>query len=79
MSAVPVKRGDTVTFDVNLGPRTVRQARKAGWCDGWSNRFRHARIEAGDLYVETEMDPEKAGGYALQRVCLACVGLEAAS
>jgi hypothetical protein len=48
----------------------IRTARKAGKCAD----FRHCgnMIEVGDLYVEGEGDPYKAGGFGRERLCLAC-------
>ncbi len=73
--AKAVRRGDVVKFDENLGPRQVRQAKKAGPCSGWRESFSHTTIEVGDLYVETEMNPDKAGGFSMKRICLGCAGL----
>ncbi len=70
-----VAHGQVIEFDKNLGPRLVKTAKKAGLCSGWNNPAGHARIEVGDLFVETETDPARAGGFAMQRVCLDCAGL----
>ncbi|MCU7917098.1 MAG: hypothetical protein KZQ95_01915 [Candidatus Thiodiazotropha sp. (ex Epidulcina cf. delphinae)] len=67
----PVSRGDTVKVR-GIGDRRVRQARKAGPCAGWMKKGGHT-INPGDLYVETEIDPYTAGGFAMDRCCLDCL------
>ena len=56
-----------------LGTRTIRTARKAGPCAGWTQKYGHAIIEAGDRYWESEPDPYTAGGYGMKRCCIACL------
>lgn len=48
----------------------IRKARKAGKCA----EFRHCgnRIEVGDRYVQGDINPYEAGGFAHDRLCLKC-------
>jgi len=55
----------------------IRTARKNYTCDeadGWGETFRRCRkpIEAGERYVEGDVDPCRAGGFGHDRVCLSC-------
>jgi hypothetical protein len=54
-----------------LDGEAVRRARVAGPCKNGPCRN---RIEVGDLYVEGELDPYRAGGFAVERYCLTCQG-----
>lgn len=51
--------------------RRIRTARKAGRCGDRCGRM----INSGDKYVEGDVDPYKAGGFAFDRICLICAGL----
>lgn len=48
--------------------RKIHTARKAGKCQ-WGCG---GRIEVGDRYIDGDVDPYKAGGFAHDRVCMAC-------
>lgn len=63
---------DTIIIP-GLGARRIRIARRAGPCAGWTHRRDHAVIKIGDRYWESEPDPYRAGGYAMQRCCMECV------
>lgn len=62
------------------GPRydgnIVRRARKEYHCDeayGWPDFKRCGRrIAIGCAYVEGDVDPYRAGGFAHERICLPC-------
>lgn len=58
----------------------IRKARKVHRCDYWRGTDKGGRcvneIRAGDYYVEGEMDPERAGGYGVNRYCFECAGAE---
>lgn len=51
----------------------IRKARKDWSCDGWKHQRGHATIPAASFYIEGYMDPERAGGFGHDRLCLACV------
>lgn len=70
-----MKRGDKINIRL-LGERQVRVARKSGVCAGWEKRGGH-QMMIGELYVETELDPYKAGGFGMSRCCLKCAGIKA--
>lgn len=59
--------------------RAIRRARKPyvceQWVSGWPQINRCGRpINAGDLYVEGDVDPDRAGGFGHERICLECAG-----
>ena len=56
-----------------------RRARKSYPCDYNKGRGVYCtnQIEAGDVYLEGEMDPYKAGGFGNDRYCQLCAGTDA--
>lgn len=63
-----------------LDGNRIRRARKDYRCDYWrglqNGGMCKTRIKAGDLYAEGERN-DTAGGYGVDRYCLACAGEEA--
>ena len=59
----------------------IRRARKAHRCGYWHGLANGGRcrtvIQPGDLYAEGDPDPDYAGGFGLERYCLACAGPDA--
>jgi hypothetical protein len=77
-----------MAIKVKTGPYTghpIRKARKSFTCgtfrgliDG-QRTFCQTRIEVGDSYVEGDLDPYRAGGFAHEKLCFDCAHvLEAA-
>jgi len=60
------------TSDSLLHGHAVRRARKTYDCDGWMNRANHTQILPGDLYVEGDPAPDRAGGFGSYRYCAEC-------
>lgn len=51
----------------------IRKGRKAYTCDDCRER-----IPGGARYLETEVDPDYAGGFGMKKICMHCAGDEAA-
>jgi hypothetical protein len=69
-------------IEVISGPwegHLIRRARKSGSCEYWkgANAGGRAPIKVGDLYMEGEHHPGKAGGFAAERWCMNCAGNDA--
>ena len=56
-----------------------RRARKSSPCDYNKGRgvWCTNQIEAGDVYLEGEMSPYRAGGFGTERYCQLCAGTDA--
>lgn len=57
-----------------LDDSIVRKARKRHACE---NPQCPRDIERGDLYVEGDIDPYRAGGFGHERFCIVCAGPDA--
>ncbi len=60
-----------------FGTKALHRARKAGRCE-YGRRESNGpvcreEIKAGDWYCDGELNPDKAGGFALQRWCMGCI------
>jgi len=69
-----MKHGDIIEIAPDM-PRKVRKARVAGPCYGWAkppSEMGDHQIEAGDLYVETELKHGK-NPFVMQRCCIDCL------
>jgi len=73
-------------MEITSGPWTghlIRRARKSRICEygitisGDPTSHCTRVIEPGDLYVEGELNPCKAGGYGQDSYCLDCAGSDA--
>jgi hypothetical protein len=64
-----------------LAGHRIRRAPKGHRCDYWRGKANGGRCDApirpGDLYVEGEMSPDRAGGFGHDRYCFDCAGPEA--
>lgn len=60
-------------IDGEMSGHPVRKARKTFSCDGWTNKIGHAKIFAGDYYVEGFATIDVANGFGHDRYCIACV------
>lgn len=64
-----------MSITVMRGPwkgHTIRKGRKAHKCDDCKQR-----IPDGARYLETEVDPDIAGGFGMKKICEHCMGDEA--
>ena len=63
-----------------LNGHLIRTCRKPFRCDYNHGRVNGGRckriVEPGHLYVEGDVDPYRAGGFASYRYCFACAGPE---
>jgi len=64
------------TPDSFLYGHAVRRARKTYTCDGWTSRLCRTQINPGDLYVEGDPAPDRAGGFGTYRYCAKCCSCE---